>query len=459
MAHRTLALAAVLALAGTAPTQVPAGWCVVSTFRDPNFTGATGGLFFVHPRTGATVAVQGLPATLTGAGIGCGSCGADSVVWRPSDGALLVGELAESGPVSVHVLTLQGDTVVPTASTVHVVGTAGGGASGVNGLALLPNGDLLVAGRTASGALATPSGLLVLSTSTGLATPVPVSGITGVTPNAVAVDPAGQVAYLGFSSPSAVGQVWKVPVPGGGAAQWVATLNGGVVGLDVLADGRLLVGTFGGTPLGASPNLFEVDPSSGQVTAVPVGRSVRNAVAVERATGSYVVVESVFSNPYTAGVSWTTPSGPTQALTFGPAAGWGVVSGIDVHPNPSAYGDPTPSGGADYRWRLAPNPGGLPLVGNLQFGLRAVPAAGPPAPGVWFASKGRASIPFQGLRLLVDPAPGQLLVGGAPLTASGDLPLPIPANGSLVGATFHVQALFVTSSSIQASDGATVTVL
>src|SRR5262245_18341579 len=101
--------------------QVPDGWYVFSSFRGgrpyspgPGGTAtypSVGGLRLLHPRTpGPPVPITGLAPALVGSVGGIGAEGASCVVRRPSDGALLVGNIspAPASVVGLHILALNG---------------------------------------------------------------------------------------------------------------------------------------------------------------------------------------------------------------------------------------------------------------------------------------------------------------------------------------------------------------
>src|SRR4030095_12309557 len=97
---------------------------------------------------------------------------------------------------------------------------------------------------------------------------------------------------------------------------------------------------------------------------------VYNALAVERVTGNYVVMQHVDASAVPA-YDWLSlvEPGPsfTQLLSPSPEV-IGVISGIDLNPDPETFGDASP-GANLYEWVLAPNPGGLPSAGDLSFSL------------------------------------------------------------------------------------------
>jgi len=94
-----------------------------------------------------------------------------------------------------------------------------------------------------------------------------------------------------------------------------------------------------------------------------------------------------------------TPTG-TQTLLVSP--NMATINGIDVNPNPEVRAPGTP-GTARYDWMLAPNPGGLPLLGSaFSLTVRSnVPASGLAAAVFGFHQLG-TPMPLLGIELHVD---------------------------------------------------------
>ena len=475
------ACAALLVLAaGKAPAQVPDGWYVVSSFRTgspyylgygaaPNFI-APGGLYFVHPRTpGPAIPVTGLGSDLTGPAIGGAMTGANCVLRRPSDGALVVGEIAPApASIDLHILTLNGASLA--SDVVYNLGSASGSQFGqVAQCALLPNGDILVAvSGVGTGPLANQSLGLVRPSlgppgAPGTVVPVP---MTPAPPfgfaNAVATDAGGTTAYVGMFGAMLISQIWSVSLPNGGAAALVAEIPAGISSL-----ARESAGTLVAACLGGPPNVFSIDPSSpypGNVTPVPTSIGEINAIAVEAVTGNFAAVVTSTSSPPPKAY-WMTAGGAANLLSSGlaPFGYWGVPSGIAVNPDPEAYGTATPGTNA-YTWSLTPGAGGLPTVGNASFALTLLssPAC---APGVFALSLGKLvpPVPTAGLFLNIDPG---LLVGVLPLAmpcaTTATIPLGIPLDPALSGAKVFVQTFHFDAGApagIAASEGVEVTVL
>jgi hypothetical protein len=420
-------LVAFLAATASAPAQVPDGWYVASCFGGPL---GSGGLFFVHPRNpGAPVPVTGLGPDLLGPAGGFPYEGAKGVLLRPSDGALIVGEIAPPGSsIDLHVLTLSGSAA---AADVQIsVGISGAGSfpgqiGRIAQCALLPNGDVLVGvDSIASGPLAGQI-LGTIDLAAGTVSPVPVVPVPAGFLNALAIDAAGTTAYLGMLTSVTLSTIQTVPVPGGGSPALLVALADTVTNLSVESAGSLVAA--GGTIAG----LYRVT-LAGTVTPMPGAAIFPNAVAVEAVTGGFALGSSL-SGPT---AYWLSALGPTTTLA---SLGTGYMSGIAVSPNPEAFGTGSP-GNNLYSWALAPNPGGLPTAGNGSFSLTVGSSPGT-APGIWAASLlPGTGIPILGVAVWIDPS---TLLTVQPLPPSGTIPLPIPPLPSLAGQrvffqTFHL---------------------
>jgi hypothetical protein len=477
------ALSLSLALSPGLPAQVPDGWVVSANFQwsvyDPFWNPipppGDGGLFLHHPTAGgAAIPVTGLPSAITGSGVP-GPAGASTVVFRPSDGALIVGDNGPAGTtISLHVITLTGSAATGV-TTIPLGTSASFPLAQVGQAALLPNGDVVVAveGLGPPGPLAGEV-LGIVSTASGTVTPVPVTPVPPGFMNALAVDasdPSAPIAYFGmFQSPSpAQSTIYGVALPAGGMPATVVTLGPtptvGLTNLALDGSGGLWVTAFNGPP-----NLFHVDPATGTVLSYP-GLGFLNAVAFEKATGR-LLLSSYVPSTYPFSLLQRDPGGTVSLLTSPPAGGWGAPSGLDLNPNPEAYGSGT--AGTTTAWALSPNPGGLPTLGNCSFSLTLSAPPGPPAANFFAASLAPANIPnFLGLgfTLLIDPA--QVVVPLTLLDPSGTIPLCIPNDPSLVPAgpnlfttqgqvffqAFHVVAGGPSGVTVTASEGVEVTVL
>ncbi len=438
---RILAWAFLCAAAGA---QVPDGWYVVSGFASPS---GTGGLFFVHPRNpGAPIPVLGLGPDLTGtAGMPFGNQGANSVLRAP-DGSLIVGEtLPRGGPLDLHVLTLTGATVA--SDTTFTLGSAFSPSSVVQ-CALLPNGEILVGVTGVTTGPLAGEMLGLVDPATGSVAPIPISPAPLGIFNALAVDSSGTVAFLGMVSALPLGpsDIYSVAVPGGGPPAFGAPVPGVIQNLDLLPSGNLVAST------GFSQDLFVIDTATAATTPIPTSVFSPTGVAVESVTGGYAVT----TNFTTPSIHFVDASGATTPLsTIGGGAG---LSGIDVNPNPEAFGTGT-SGANTYSWALAPNPGGLPTVGNAGFSVTVSSTSGSTAGWIGFSSLPGTGVVLFGVSLWIDLASLLFLV---PMPASGTLPLPIPPVPALAGLQGYLQTFHLDLAlpfGIAASPGLEVTVL
>ncbi len=444
-----------LAVAAAMPAQVPDGWFVWSSFQ-----GAAGqtGIFFCHPRDPLTplVAVTGLSANLAydparGQGASC-------VVLRQSDGALLVGERAPMGhSVDLHVLRLNGSDVVH--AQLFSMGTSAGQGE-IPQCALLPDGRVLVAATDlAGGPLAQYltqgynwEGIGLLHPVSGAITPVPIANfaqLPGVI-NGLTCSPDGAIAYVGNWISSTAGDLWAVPLPGGGTATQVASLPAGVSNLAIDQDGCVLIGTLNGPP-----NLFRHDPRTMTTTPVFTSSGPLNAVAVEQVTGNWLLATANAGIPVRS-LLWMTPGGVEHPLLSPNLA---TISGVDVHHNPRAFGEATP--GVDrYAFDLRGDPLGLPEAGQgFRLRLRAENATPGAALLLLGLQRTVAPLVIEGLRIHVDPAGAVTSV--ASFGGSLDVPLGIPGNPALRGMRLFAQALLLEASSqtLAASAGVQITVL
>jgi hypothetical protein len=442
-------------LGANAPAQVPDGWYAVSFFglgTEP----PTNGVFLFHPRTpGPAVRITGLDPDLTG-DLGpwarvrpVASIGGSSLLVRPSDGALVVGERTPQmgDTIDLHIVQLSGTHAV---STVKVpLGISGGGGE-VTQADFLPNEDVLVGVSViTSGPLANQL-LGIVSRDGSTVTAVPVTLVNppaGNIINATAASRDGTEAYLGLYVSGVQGEVLAVPLPQGGTARHIATIPAGISNLAVEPSGRLIA-----TGLGGPPNLFAVDPANGNVVAIPTSVGTFNAVAVETVTSNFAIVTANAGSPRRS-VFWMEPSGDAHLLCD-PV--FQTPSGIDVRHDPRVYGAGSPRDNA-YDWALTPNPGGLPTLGNAGFSVTLTSAPGT-APGAVVVSLAAASFPLLGVQVLVDPARvlQVLPIAGSP---SLTIPYPVPDEPALSGTRLHFQSFHQEPGGLAASPGLLVGVL
>ena len=451
-------IAAPLALTGALSAQTPDGHVVVSSFNSP-VTGNDGAIFWVHPSQPTAVVspsqvVQGLGADLTGAG-SVDTLGASCVAVRRTDRALIVGE---TGPdlttIDLHVIDLVGNVV--TQDVRFALGTAQSSPvvqGQVPDCAVLPDGRILVGvcNLIAPGPLA-GAHLGVVDDQAGTVTPLPMAPNPTGTLQALALDRTGSEVWFGMVDTVAPphSTIYRVPVTGG-APTPVVTFPARVSGLAVhdVEGGptRVIASTLG--TVGQS--LLSIDPDTATATAVLHGQGELVSVAVERATGEWLVV--------TGGGSGTpgrlfrvTPGGQATPLTFTALGELGAKSGVGLDPNPETYGDATP-GTSSYGW--VPDLGGRPEVGNASFvlRLRASPVA---SPGLLILGLARAEAAVNGVTLLVAPFTTLSL---PPFPGDLVIPAGVPAQAALVGASVTLQSVHFDPGGLAASDGLELTVL
>lgn len=428
--------------------QIPQGHYVFSTF------GATGdrGVFHAHPRS------AGQPTPITGLAGDLVITDGASIFHRVSDGAVLVGERSPIGAsVDLHVIELGGDRVLRDAS--FSVGTGGSCCGEIPQFGLLPDGRVVIAATDiAAGPLSmylTTSygyqGVGILDTVSGLVTPVPITNGAAIVDvfNGMAIAPDASAVYLGCWGANQ-GQIWHLPLPAGGTATLVATLP---VGLSNMAfDGS---GTLWCTTLDPMRPLFRVDVGAGSFTAVTTGAGALNAIDLETVTGNFGLVSSSQGTPGKS-IFWLEPNGNEHPLS---SPGLATPSGISVHANPAQFGDPAAH---DWHWSLAPNAGGLPLVGNGAFSL-TVRESSPQLPTLAIAmlATGRRAQPLMllGAEILLDA--NRLLHSTviAPLP-SVTIPLGIPNNPALAGVALYLQTLHMDGNgTLTSSRGVAMTIL
>jgi hypothetical protein len=437
-------------LAPALPAQVPPGWYVVAAYREPAIPG-TGGLYLLHPRNGQIVPVTGLPADLTGI---AGGYGTQWVALRPSDGVLLAtGDLGYGTQQNLHILSLNGNQMATDVSYPLGVIQASSQVGSPQG-AFLPDGDILVAADALGNPGEPLAGSILGRVRPSLGPPgTPGTVVAVAVPNphpngfinALSIDPTGATAYLGIVHSTVAptsSTIYRVPVSGGMPVA-IVTFSGGIHYLATDQGGQL-VAAMNTTP----PSLFRINPVSGAVTTINTPVANLNGAAVESVTGGFAILGA----PHSA--YWVTPAGGSTLLVSRATAGWSVPCGIDVNPDPVGTGGGTP-GVATYTWALAPNPGGLPTVGNASFSV-TVQASSGAAAGLFGLSFAPAAIPVGGITVLIDPALLLLLLPAAP---GVPIPLGIPAVPMLAGLPLYGQTVHTEPGGLAASDGLTVTIL
>jgi hypothetical protein len=425
-----------------------------------SFQGAAGtnGIFFAHPRDPmrAIVDVTNLPPAL--AHDTSGRRGVACLVYRRSDGAIIAGERSPPGTsVDLHVLRLQGNAVV--SAQLFSVGTSVG-AGEIPQCALLPDGRIVLAATdlAAGGPLAqfqtqqyNWEGIGILDTKSGGVTPIAIPNLSqfpGVI-NGLAVSQDGTQIYIGNYISASSGDMWRVPVAGGIATQ-VATFPCGPSNVAIDNDGTVLVVTLNGPP-----NLFRHDPAANTTRPITTVTGPMNCIAVERVSGNYAVATANAGLPPRS-LFWLTPPGQETMLSSPNRA---TLAAIDVNPNPEAFGVAS-DGQAAYSWELAPNPGGLPLVGNTGFSVTVRASNSVQSTAVLVVGSGRlaSGLPVLGATIHVDP--GNAFTIQLPFQYSQTMPLPLPNLNSLRGVRLYAQSVhYEGGSSLAASPGLELTIL
>lgn len=413
--------------------QVPQGHIVFSTFGNAGQRG----LFLSHPvHPGTPRAIHGLYGDLAITGVSC-------VAYRPNDGAIICGERAQvNSSVDVHVIELKGTDVYRDSS--FSLGTGGSCCGEIPQLAVLADGRIVVAATDlAAGPLAmyqTTSygiqGLGIVDTSSGKITPIPISNGASIVDvfNGLAVAPDESAVFVGTYVSSVQGDIYRIPLPGGGAATKVATVPAGLSNICFDLDGSLLV-----TTLAPNQSLYRVDVSNGQVAQIANQLGTLNGLAVEAATASLLIVSSSGGTPSRSLHRVDGATGNTILLSN---PGLATPSGIDLYPNPHRFA-PAQHGADTYEWVLAPNPGGLPLVGNSGFSLtlqRSTTTV--PTVQLLALSAGRLAQPLQigQAQIWLDPAK-LIAVGSHGASPQIQWALPVPNNTALVGIQLFAQSL------------------
>ena len=452
-------LAALSLVASAASSQVPDGWYVYGTFQSSQ-KGETG-IFMNHPRNpGKPIAITGLNADLKWVPNSPVNQGASCLVYRPSDGALIVGERAPNGhSVDLHIITLNGNAVAK--DVLYSMGT-----SATNGeiaqAALLPDGKILVGVSSINSGPMKDEILGIVDPVSGNVTAIPSKPRNPFLDymNAVAASEDGKTAYYGTWVRQDIGEVFSVPLPKGGTPTLIAKVPGGISNLSSDGKGNLWVATIAKNPTQTGPatNLYKVHIASGKVTPIPNKNGRINAISYERTTGNLAVLtamDSLYTFP-PCSVFWMTPEGKDTLLSTPDKA---VPSGISYNPNPEVFGTGTNLGNT-YTWQMAPNPGGLPTLGNSKFGLVLDSSPGQPQLALALLGQGRLSspVPVLGFNLLL--APAQLLViTTLPGAKSMSFPLPIPKDSNLSGARIYFQAILMEGLKLASSRGVEFTIL
>jgi len=476
-AATVLCLAAIAVFSRSTPAQVPDNHVVVGTIAWPGAPGTTGlwyvdlsgknkpvqvtGVSFTRTQRPWGYEGNGLPPELTINSNGFGGC--CSVLRRPSDGTLFVGDGATSnGWFHVHILKLAGSVVLSYRSVrVGQVPSAANNTRAVGGLALLPDGRVLVAGGTnlQSGPMKnSPLAILDDKPSTPTVTPILLTtsqshpfGLRTPFAYGVALSPDSRTAYVinQASLPNFFpGELYAVditkpnqPVTPILLHTWPKSLL-----IKITADRNGVLYTTSIDPVNtnpATPSIEQITVSNNKavVKCIPVSPKVAIVgPALERATGQFVFVSGYINGmANNNSVLMGDLKGNLSVLAGPPSGGWGVPFAIDINNAFEPYGQTKAQ--ANHWFAEFPNPGGSPVVGNSKFSLTLQSNT---APKATFLVIGAAKIdwsPF-GVRLLAQPT----LVFGLTASTSSVFPAPIPNDPSLRGARAFLQGVHIDSS-------------
>lgn len=451
--------------AAAATAQVPEATAVVGTFSGPSSSG-TCGLFLVPLDGSPMMPITNLPPALQQPGGIVGQQGVYSVALRPSDGAILVGTVSWAtgtfaGAIDLYVLHLSGTAVVATQHVPLAVTTGQGGAI----VEMLPDERLLVGIATSLGSSAK---IVDLSGPVPIITPIPMPA--GAVPTSmgggVAIDPSGQFAWYAVTSgmtqtpPTPVATVYRWKLATGQdcpIAQWTGQVIKGIACDD---DGSVYVSMSDPNAITHSMSVIHTQGCTA-VTPLTTPSALPLPPAdldLDRSTGKFVVATPFFAPgfSYRNSVALVDNAGTTSILAAPPPAGWGVVNSIAVNNRLDSYG--WPSNGMNHYWfETFPNPAGEPLLGNAGFSLTMHSDPGVAALSLLGLSLGRATIPFLGIEVLLDP--GSVVLSSVSVAPTASYPLPIPNNPALVGFEVFAQGLHLESNlQAAASRGLKITI-
>jgi hypothetical protein len=461
-AIRSFAFWSASLLAAAATAQAPDGWLLVSSFRwfgnHPCSVAGPAGLHYLDPRTGAMQPVTGLPADVAGTVPGSTLFhGADFVLRIPDTDLLLAsawGDATVGQQMGMYVMRMRGSAVAAT--TRHDLGVVAPAAVNGGGLAqaqALRDGRALCVVDPTCFHPAWPLSATMLAVvdpfappgSTNAVSLVPSTPLPPGNPNALALDERQGLVWVGVYVPGIAGfdgsRIYSVPWPLGGAPVLQFSFPGVLVtALALDNSGALLVAGWDLATGAAS--LRRIGPAASVPFAQLAGLLYLENVRLDPVTGDLYLIAAPACG--TRAVYRLSPGDPAAGVLaqigVGPAGGWGVASGLDLDPDPEAYGQRSGLSPLDVQWALAPNAGGLPLVGNMAFGLELAAPSVPTLAGVVLGFA-RTSTPlaFPPVQMLVVPAVGQLLVP-APLMP---VPLGIPNNPALRGLSLFGQGIWL----------------
>lgn len=471
-------VAALPTLTSPPKAQIPEAHALLATYTIPGWPG-TPGLFLIPLRGGPTTRITGLPPELVTDSLDAYQAGAWNVARRSSDGALLVGTVANMASfpheVSLYVMHLNGTAVDPTRTRKIQIGTATthGGCE----VTPMPDGRVLIhadqghslplsGGPMANHFFAIVD--LAPATPTFTLLPNPVGAPGQTTSGGQAVDPTGRFAYYlvannQYATPPWNSTLLRLDLATGvdcAIASWTDHVAVGVVCED---DGTLYVRTASAAGNQAVQHLHTIRPDGCNPAQVSTRSAAPGAfegawgMGLDRAARMLVDV-AVKASPLMGDVSLVDPQTLARTvIATAPAGGWGLVCpGVVVNNIVESYG-PRSDGQSRHWFANFTNPGGQPTVGNAAFSLTMASAPTAPMFSMLVLSGGRTSIPMLGIDVLVDPSVMiSLLVPGG---LSVPVPLPIPNDAGLRGAVLTAQAVHAEQGNVLAATrGLTLTV-
>ena len=363
------ALAALILVVAPASAQLEPGWGVYARLYYPlNASSAAipGGLVLYHPYLGKNAYITGLPADLTWEGR-TGYGGANAILVRDADGSLLVGNAYGEKPAIYHI-ALSG--TVGTVKRIYEIGTnpVAVMTASIDQMAWLPGNKVLFThiGVDRPG-LQQPTGLAVLDLETGDVTPLTITNFpAGRYINACAVDQAFTTIYIGTYGNG--GGLYSLPIDGGPATAvpGYATMASSVQQLAMGYDGMIYL-----APGWGIGKILQIEPATGNTVEIANVLGAINALCVEPVTGDLLFMRIACGDtpPIPAGNSaayyWRNAG---EGMVLAPGMnGYEAPSGVAVRSSLLTYGKPDPR--STQEWRIHPNPGWAPRIGNKGFSL------------------------------------------------------------------------------------------
>lgn len=426
-----LLLSALCLTSASLAAQVPEGWMVVSQ------TSSLDGLSVVAPRTPApATALSNVPAELV---LTINVSSGASAVAIAADGDVVAGNLTNrSGQdVVIHKMRIVGLNVASTQR--FFLGNSSTSSGSVTALHILADGRILfLLGESLRNSPLGTARAGTIDPVSGAIQSFPVSVGGGL--NALAVDAAGGAIYFGVpASTFTSSDIFRTSLTGA-SPTLVGSLSGAVTGLTVQQDGNLFCSTVNFTP-----GVGTLDVATGAYT--PLTGAPRNvgAVTIERATGRRVFAALGPVNPRGGEIAIVDANDNITALS---TYAFGIMSGIAMRDAPRTYGAGSP-GSNTYSWQTAPNPGGVPLLGNTNFSLTLTSSPGTANASAVLFGGSRASLPFLGVDLLLQPTFSIPIASQAVTT----IPIAIANAPSIAGTVLHAQSVHIEPGNVLATSG------